>query len=83
MSPEPSRATKRRSERESWRVWSSERIRLIADQQGSEEGAWCLVVEVEPSEPKEAVSVASEPELVLRVMSAVVFVVAVEVKLRL
>ena len=38
---------------------------------------------MEPSEPKEAVSVASEPELVLRLMSAVVFVVAVEVKLRL
>lgn len=38
---------------------------------------------MEPSEPKEAVSVASEPELVLRLISAVVFVVAVEVKLRL
>jgi hypothetical protein len=37
----------------------------------------------EPSEPEEALSVASEPELVLRLMSAVVVVVAVEVKLRL
>jgi hypothetical protein len=47
----------------------------MADQHGSDEGVWGLVVVA--SKPEEATRVASEPKLVLRLMSDV------EVKLRL
>jgi hypothetical protein len=47
----------------------------MADQHGSDEGVWGLAVVA--SRPEEAARVASEPKLVLRLMSAV------EVKLRL
>lgn len=57
----------------------------MADQQGSDDGAWGLDAGRE-SEVVEAVTVVtvvvSEPELVLRLISAVV-VVVVEAKLRL
>ena len=65
---------------------SADRIRWMADQRGSEEGAWGFVVEVVGGRGRraevEAVRVVvSEPKLVLRLMSAVA-VVAVEAKLR-
>jgi hypothetical protein len=50
-------------------------IRWMADQHGSNEGVWGLAVVA--NGPEEAARVASEPELVMRLMSVV------EVKLRL
>ena len=71
------------------REGDSDWIRWMADQRGSEEGAWCLVVVgggggKGRDRPERCAEVEDELKLVLRLMSAVVtVVVVVEAKLRL